>query len=76
MKIIIDAIKRSLALALTEVAAIMAGGSLLDIAPWKAGLIAGMSALFSVWAELGRSYYTDGKLTEDEVNAAFAEKQN
>jgi hypothetical protein len=74
MKVFLDAIKRSIALALTEVAAIMAGGSIMDIDPWKSAIIAGMSALFSVWAELGRAYYTDGKLDEDEVNAAFSDK--
>jgi hypothetical protein len=26
----------------------------------------------SVWAAIGRAYYTDGKLTKDEVDNAFS----
>lgn len=71
MKILWDAIKRTLALVGTEVALIMAAGSILEVDAWKAAVMSGIAAALSVWAAIGRSYYKDGKLTKDEVDDAF-----
>lgn len=74
MKTLWDAIKRTLALIGTEVALIMAAGSALDVAAWKAAALSAIAAALSVWAAIGRSYYKDGKLTKAEVDEAFSEK--
>lgn len=71
MKILWDAIKRTIALIGTEVALIMAAASVMDVAAWKAAVVSAIAAALSVWAAIGRSYYKDGKLTKDEVNQAF-----
>jgi lactam utilization protein B len=72
MKILWDAIKRTVALVGTEIALIMAAGSVMEIEAWKAAVVAGLSAAMSVWAAIGRAYYKDGKLTKDEVDEAFS----
>jgi len=74
MKLIWNALKRTAALIGTEIALIMAAGSVMDVAAWKAAVIAGISAALSVWAALGRSYYTDGKLSKEEVDEAFSDQ--
>jgi hypothetical protein len=71
MKLIWDAIKRTGALVGTEIAVIMAAGSIMAVDAWKAAVVAGLSAAMTVWASIGRSYYEDGKLTKDEVDNAF-----
>jgi hypothetical protein len=35
--------------------------------------MAGLAAAMSVWAKIGRSYYSDGKLSKTEVDEAFAD---
>ena len=75
MKLIWEAIKRTLALVATEVAAIMAAGSVLQIDAWKAAVVAGLSAAMTVWAAIGKAYYDDGKLTKSEVDDAFKQAE-
>lgn len=74
MKTLWDAIKRTLALIGTEIALIMAAGSMMDVDAWKSAIMAGLAAAMSVWAKIGRSYYADGKLSEAEVDEAFSDK--
>jgi lactam utilization protein B len=74
MRVIWDAIKRTLALVGTEIAMIMAAGSVMEVEAWKSAVMAGLSAALTVWAAIGRAYYTDGKLTETEVDEAFSER--
>lgn len=71
MKILWDAIKRTAALIGTEVALIMAAGSVMSVDAWKAAAMSGIAAALTVWAAIGRAYYTDGKLTKAEVDEAF-----
>lgn len=71
MKILWDAIKRTLALIGTEVALIMAAGSVMEVEAWKAAAMSGIAAALTVWASIGRAYYKDGKLTKSEVDEAF-----
>lgn len=75
MKLIWEAIKRTLALIGTEIALIMAAGSVMNIEAWKSAVMAGLAAAMSVWAKIGRSYYTDGKLTKTEVDEAFTTEE-
>lgn len=75
MRLIWEAIKRTLALVGTEVATIMAAGSAMKVDAWKAAVMAALSAVMTVWAAIGRSYYKDGNLTEDEVNDAFNQEK-
>lgn len=74
MNILWDAIKRTLALIGTEVALIMAAGSIMEVEAWKAAAMSGIAAALTVWASIGRSYYKDGKLTKAEVDEAFKEQ--
>jgi lactam utilization protein B len=67
-------ILRTLALIGAEAGAVIAGGSLLGINAWTAAATAGIAAAITVWATLGRAYYTDGKLTAQEENQAFTDK--
>lgn len=75
MKLIWEALKRTLALIGTEIALIMAAGSIMEIDAWKSAVMAALAAAMSVWAKIGRSYYTDGKLTRDEVDQAFSDDE-
>ncbi len=75
MKLIWEAIKRTLALIGTEIALIMAAGSVMEIEAWKSAVMAGLAAAMSVWAKIGRAYYTDGKLSKDEVDEAFSDEE-
>lgn len=75
MKLIWDAVKRTLALIGTEIALIMAAGSVMEVDAWKSAVMAGLAAAMSVWAKIGRSYYSDGKLSKDEVDQAFSEAE-
>jgi hypothetical protein len=78
MKHLKTLILRTLALIGAESAAIVAGGSLLGANPWLSAGTAGIAAALTVWANLGRAYYKDGKLTTEEENQAFsgADKEN
>lgn len=71
MKLIVDALKRTAAMIATEVAALMAAGSILEIEAWKSAVMTAISATLTVWAMIGRSYYKDGKLDQAEVDEAF-----
>lgn len=41
------------------------------IEPWKAAVLAGVSSTAQVIEKLARAYADDGKITTDELNAAF-----
>lgn len=69
--IIIDALKRTAALIGSEIAVLMAAGSVLEIEAWKSAVMTGIAAALTVWASISKSYYTDGKLTKQEVDDAF-----
>lgn len=53
--------------------AIIGGASVIGGIPvWKAALLAGISASAQVIEKLARAYADDGKITMDEMNAAFS----
>jgi hypothetical protein len=55
--------------------AIIGGASVIGGIPvWKAALLAGISATAQVIEKLARAYADDGKITMDEMNAAFSGK--
>jgi len=66
---------RTLALIGAEAAAIIAGGSLLGANAYISAGTAAIAAALTVWANIGRAYYKDGKLTDEEVNQSFDESK-
>lgn len=75
MLLIWDALKRTAALVGTEIAFFMASGSVLEIEAWKTGVQAAIAATLTVWSAIGKSYYSDGKLTKAEVDNAFNQER-
>ena len=75
MKNLKELILRTLALIGAESAAIVAGGSLIGANPWISAGTAGIAAALTVWANIGRAYYKDGKLTKEETDKAFSEEK-
>jgi hypothetical protein len=71
MALIWDAIKRTAALIASEMAVIMASGAMLEIETWKSAVQTALVAALTVWGNIGRAYYTDGKLTKSEVDDSF-----
>lgn len=71
MNLLWDALKRTLAYIGTEIAFIMGAGAVMEVEAWKTAIITAISAAMTVWASIGRAYYTDGELTKDEVDSAF-----
>lgn len=52
--------------------AIIGGSAIIGGIPvWKAAFLAGVSASAQVLEKLARAYADDGKITADELNAAF-----
>jgi hypothetical protein len=64
---------RILAVFVYSAMSIIAGASFLgDIPIWKAAVLAGIAAASQVIEKLARAYADDGKITLDELDAAFA----
>ena len=55
------------------VLAIVGGASVLapELELWKLAALNGLAAAFQVIQKLATSFYDDGKLTKEEINAAF-----
>lgn len=65
-------LKRTIALVILKVSAVLAAGSIGGIELWKAGLIAAFVGIMEVAESLARAYVVDGVLDKDEINVAFA----
>ena len=52
--------------------AVIGAGAIAGIGTLKAVMVAGMTAAASVIEKLARAFMDDGKLTLDEINAAFS----
>lgn len=53
--------------------AVIGSASLIGgIEPWKAALLSGVASTVSVLEKLARAYADDGKITAEELQAAFA----
>jgi len=72
MKLVLMILKRTIALVILKVSAVLAAGSIGGVELWKSALIAAFVGIMEVAESLARAYVVDGKLDDDEVNIAFA----
>lgn len=64
--------KRTIALIILKVSAVLAAGSIGGVELWKSALIAAFVGVMEVAESLARAYVVDGELDADEINTAFA----
>ena len=72
MNILKIILKRTVALVILKVSAVLAAGSLGGVELWQSALIAAFVGIMEVAESLARAYVVDGVLDEDEINTAFA----
>lgn len=72
MKFVLMILKRTIALVILKVSAVLAAGSIGGVELWKSALIAAFVGIMEVAESLARAYVVDGKLDDDEINVAFA----
>ena len=72
MKLVLMILKRTIALVILKVSAVLAAGSIGGVELWKSALIAAFVGIVEVAESLARAYVVDGKLDNDEINVAFA----
>jgi hypothetical protein len=72
MKLVLMILKRTIALVILKVSAVLAAGSIGGVELWKSALIAAFVGIMEVAESLARAYVVDGKLDDDEINIAFA----
>jgi hypothetical protein len=64
--------KRTIALVILKVSAVLAAGSIGGVELWQSSLIAAFVGVMEVAESLARAYVVDGKLDQDEIDVAFA----
>ena len=72
MKLVLMILKRTIALVILKVSAVLAAGSIGGVELWKSALIAAFVGIMEVAESLARAYVVDGKLDNDEIDIAFA----
>lgn len=72
MNILKIILKRTIALVILKVSAVLAAGSIGGVELWQSALIAAFVGIMEVAESLARAYVVDGVLDEDEINTAFA----
>jgi hypothetical protein len=72
MEILKTILKRTIALVILKVSAVLAAGSIGGVELWQSALIAAFVGIMEVAESLARAYVVDGNLSEDEINIAFA----
>ena len=72
MKSLWNIILRIIAVFAASGLAVIGAGSIAGISVLKAVTVAGLTAVAAVVEKLARAFMDDGKLSEDEINAAFA----
>ena len=72
MNIVKMILKRTIALVILKVSAVLAAGSIGGVEIWQSALIASFVGVMEVAESLARAYVVDGVLDEDEINIAFA----
>lgn len=72
MKLAVSILKRTIALIILKVSAVLAAGSIGGVELWKSSLIAAFVGVMEVAESLARAYVVDGELDHDEINTAFA----
>ena len=68
---ILDIIRRTLAVILLNVTSAFVGGAFIGLEVWQSSLMAAIAGVMGVAQELSRSYLHDGKLDPEEINRAF-----
>jgi hypothetical protein len=66
-----DIIFRIIAAFVATALGVIGTGSVVGVSIWQAALMAGVGAVAGVVERLARAFMDDGRLTIDEVNAAF-----
>ena len=72
MEILKMILKRTIALVILKVSAVLAAGSIGGVELWQSALIAAFVGIMEVAESLARAYVVDGVLDQDEINVAFA----
>lgn len=72
MNLVLSIFKRTIALVILKVSAVLAAGSIGGVELWKSALIAAFVGVMEVAESLARAYVVDGALDADEINTAFA----
>jgi hypothetical protein len=72
LNIVKTILKRTIALVILKVSAVLAAGSIGGVELWQSALIAAFVGIMEVAESLARAYVVDGVLDEDEINIAFA----
>lgn len=71
MKLFNNVILRIIATFIANALAVVGAGSIVGVELWLAAAMGGILAVFKVIELLALAFLEDGKLTEDEINAAF-----
>ena len=71
MKLFNNVILRIIATFIANALAVVGAGSIVGVDLWLAAAMGGILAVFKVIELLALAFLEDGKLTEDEINAAF-----
>ena len=72
----INLIKRIIAVFASTALPVLGAGSLVGIDVAKAAAMAGIGGVATVIEKLARAYVQDGDLSEEDINSAFAAKQD
>ena len=72
MNVVKMILKRTVALVILKVSAVLAAGSIGGVELWQSALIAAFVGIMEVAESLARAYVVDGVLDEQEINVAFA----
>jgi phage host-nuclease inhibitor protein Gam len=66
-----DIARRIVATFVATALGVIGTGAVVGVQTWQAALMAGVGGVATVLERLSRAYLDDGKITKDEVNAAF-----
>lgn len=72
METLKSVLMRIVAVIAAEALSVIGAGSLVGIEVWQAAILAGALGAATVVEALARFYLADGKLTAEEIDAAFA----
>jgi len=67
----IDVVKRIFAVFIATALSVIGAGAIVGVNFWLSAAMAGIGGVATVLERLARAYVEDGKLTKNEINAAF-----
>ena len=67
----IDIIRRIFAVFVATALSVIGAGAIVGVNFWLSAAMAGIGGVATVLERLARAYVEDGRLTKDEINAAF-----